>query len=84
MREKRYKRSEPQPSEAQHLSLFFFFPLPQKDLAPASYYLRWVNLWNNSGEEGYFLPQGENGYVWHLMNLAWASPPIYQHVIKTF
>lgn len=34
-----------------------------KDLDPASYYLRRLNLWKNFSEEGYSYPQGENGYV---------------------
>lgn len=49
---------------AQHLPIF---PPPtifsHTVLAPARYYLRWINLWNESCEGGYSVPQGENGYV---------------------
>jgi len=41
----------------------FAFSPSHKELDHASYYLRWINLWNNFSEEGYSVPQGENGYV---------------------
>lgn len=55
-----------------------------KDLAGASYYLWWVNLWNNFSE-GRLLSSSR----WKLIHLALNESglglsPIYQHVIKTF
>lgn len=55
-----------------------------KDLVGASYYLWWVNLWNNFSE-GRLLSSSR----WKLIHLALNESglglsPIYQHVIKTF